>query len=200
MIHRFRGSVLTLALSLAVPAIAEEPGAPPEMTPEQKAEMEAYMKAGAPGPEHAMLSGTAGTYDVAVKTWHDPSAPPEESKATATRTMDLDGRVLVERFEGSMMGTPFTGLGMTGFDNVSREYWSTWMDSMSTGMMVAKGSCDEKHTCSLTGSWNDPIKKGPVSMRVQSRWTSPTTEFFEMYGPGKDGKETKMMEMTYTKR
>ncbi len=200
MTRRFRGSVLTLALGLAVPAVAEEPGAPPKMTPEQMAEMEAYMKAGAPGPEHAMLAGMAGTYDVAVKTWHDPSAPPEESKATATRTMDLDGRVLVERFEGSMMGTPFTGLGMTGFDNVSKEYWSTWMDSMSTGMMLAKGSCDEKHTCSFTGSWNDPIKKGPVAMRVHSRWTSPTTELFEMHGPGRDGKEMKMMEMTYTKR
>lgn len=200
MAHRFAGFVLTSALLLAVPAIAEEPGAPPEMTPEQKTEMEAYMKAGAPGPEHAMLAGTAGTFDVAVKAWYDPGAPPEESKATATRTMDLDGRVLVERFEGSMMGTPFTGLGQTGFDNVSKEYWSTWMDSMSTGMMVAKGSCDEKHTCSFTGSWNDPIKKGPVSMRIQSRWTSPTTEHFEMYGPGKDGKEMKMMEMTYTKR
>lgn len=200
MTHRFAGFVLTTALLLAVPAIAEEPGAPPEMTPEQRAEMEAYMKAGAPGPEHAMLAGTAGTYDVAVKMWHDPGAPPEESKATATRTMDLDGRVLVERFEGSMMGTPFTGLGQTGFDNVSKEYWSTWMDSMSTGMMVAKGSCDEKHTCSFTGSWNDAIKKGPVSMRIRSRWTSPTTEHFEMYGPGKDGKEMKMMEMTYTKR
>jgi len=28
---------------------------------------------------------------------------------------------------------------------------------------------------------------------------SATTQIFEMYGPGKDGKETKMMEMTYTK-
>jgi hypothetical protein len=200
MTHRFAHSVLTLAFWLAVPAIAEEGGAPSGMTPEQMAEMEAYMKAGAPGPEHKMLAGMAGTYDVAVKTWYDPSGPPEESKATATRSMDLEGRVLIERFEGSMMGTPFTGLGQTGFDNVSKEYWSTWMDSMSTGMMVSKGSCDEKHTCTFTGSWNDAIKKGPVSMRVQSRWTSPTTEHFEMYGPGKDGKEMKMMEMTYTKR
>lgn len=200
MNRRFAGTVWTIALLLAVPAIAGEPGAPPEMTPAQMAEMEAYMKAGAPGPEHKMLSGMVGTYDVAVKVWQDPSAPPDASKATATRTMDLDGRVLVERFEGSMMGSPFTGLGMTGFDNVSREYWSTWMDSMSTGMMMATGACDAKHTCSFTGSWNDALKKGPVTMRVQSRWTSPTTEIFEMYGPGKDGKEMKTMEMTYTKR
>jgi len=28
----------------------------------------------------------------------------------------------------------------------------------------------------------------------------PTTEVFEMYAPGKDGKEFKMMEITYTKK
>jgi len=34
---------------------------------------------------------------------------------------------------------------------------------------------------------------------MTTRWTSPTTEIFEMYGPAKDGKEFKMMEITYTK-
>jgi hypothetical protein len=37
-------------------------------------------------------------------------------------------------------------------------------------------------------------------MRMTTRWTSPTTQVFEMYGPGKDGNEMKMMEMTYTKK
>jgi hypothetical protein len=47
---------------------------------------------------------------------------------------------------------------------------------------------------------SDPIKKGPVKVRMATRWTSPTTEIFEMHGPGKDGKEFKMMEITYTKK
>jgi len=37
-------------------------------------------------------------------------------------------------------------------------------------------------------------------MRTTTRWTSPTTQIFEMHGPGRDGKEMKMMEMTYTKK
>lgn len=97
-----------------------------------------------------------------------------------------------------MMGTPFTGYGMSGYDNVSGKYWATWNDSMSTGVMVSTGSCDAQKVCTFTGSWNDPIKKGPVTARMTSRQTSPTTEVFEMYGPGKDGKEMKMMEITYT--
>jgi hypothetical protein len=65
--------------------------------------------------------------------------------------------------------------------------------------MVSEGTCDAKQNCNFTGSYNDPIKKGPVTMRMISSWPSPTTQIFEMFGPGKDGKEMKMMEMTYTK-
>ena len=99
-----------------------------------------------------------------------------------------------------MMGMPFTGHGMHGYDNVTGKYWSTWNDSMSTGVMVSEGTCDAKEACTFTGSWNDPMTKTLVTSRMMSRWTSPTTEVFEMYGPGPDGKEFKMMEITYTKK
>jgi hypothetical protein len=183
---------------LALPALGR--AQQPEMTAEQKAEMEAYMKAGTPGAPHKALAATAGTYDVKAKSWPAAGAPAMEETATATRSMALDGRVLVEEYKGSMMGTPFTGHAMRGYDNVSGKYWATWMDTMSTGMMLSQGTCDAKNACSFTGTWNDPIKKGPVTARMTSRWTSPTTEVFEMHGPGKDGKEFKMMELTYTRK
>ena len=170
------------------------------MTPEQKAEMELYMKAGTPGAPHESLAAMAGSYDLAIKSWHEPGGPMMEDKGTATRKMMLGGRVMVEEVNSSMMGMPFTGHGMTGFDNVSGKYWSTWTDSMSTGMMVSEGTCDTQKVCTFSGTWNDPVKKGPVKARMKSRWTSPTTEIFEMYAPGKDGKEMKMMEITYTKK
>ncbi|MCU0255023.1 MAG: hypothetical protein MUE47_10870, partial [Acidobacteria bacterium] len=56
-------ALATLAL-IAAPAFAQQ--AAPEMTPEQKAEMEAYMKAGTPGAPHKLLAESAGTYDVKV--------------------------------------------------------------------------------------------------------------------------------------
>jgi hypothetical protein len=194
---------LCQAVALAVlvaPAFAQGSKEPPKMTPEQQAEMEAYVKAGTPGAPHQALAAQVGTYDLKVKNWHEPGGPAVEETGTATRKMELEGRVLTEDFTGSMMGQPFTGHGMTGYDNVSGKYWSTWNDSMSTGIMVSQGSCDAQKVCNFSGTWNDPIKKGPVKARFTSRWTSPTVEIFEMYGPGKDGKEMKMMEITYTKK
>lgn len=191
-------TLLSLALLAAVPALAQDPTA--NMTPEQKAEMEAYVKAGTPGEAHAALARMAGSYDLAIKSWHTPDGPPMEEKGTATRTMALDGRVLVEDVKSQMHGQPWTGHGMHGYDNVTGKHWSTWNDSMSTGLMVSEGTCDAAGACTFTGSWNDPVKKGKITSRMTTKWTTPTTEVFEMFAPGPDGKEFRMMEITYTKK
>ena len=54
-------------LVLALPALAQQEGGMPEMTPEQKAEMEAYMKAETPGEPHRHLAESVGTYDVKIE-------------------------------------------------------------------------------------------------------------------------------------
>jgi len=201
--HKPAGKLLAAAAIalLAKLALAQTGNQQPQMTPEQKAEMEAYMKAGTPGAPHQALASSAGSYDLKIKSWREPGGPAMEDTGTATRAMALDGRVLVEEVNSSMMGTPFNGRGMTGYDNVTGKYWSTWNDTMSTGLMVSEGTCDaQAKTCAFTGGWNDPVKKARVKARMTTRWTSPTTEIFEMYGPGKDGKEMKMMEITYTKK
>ena len=190
-------SLAAVALCLTSGAFAEEKKA---LTPEQKKEMDAMMAAGTPGAPHKAMAAKVGTYEAKVKNWQDPAGPPSESTGTVTRSMALDGRVMVEEFKGSMMGMPFTGHGMQGYDNVTGKYWSTWNDSMSTSLMVSEGTCDAKEMCTFKGSWNDPLTKKVVTSRMTSHWASPTVEVFEMYGPGKDGKEMKMMEITYTKK
>lgn len=192
-------SICLATVALAMTAFAQD-GEMPEMTPEQQAEMEAYMKAGAVGPQHEWMATQVGTFDVAITSWMDPSAPPMESTGVAIRTMHMDGRILEEEFQGDMMGIPFTGLSRNGYDNVSGKYWSTWTDSMSTGIMLSEGECDENHTCTYVGTYNDPIKGGPVTNRYVVEWRSPDEQVFAMYGPGHDGTEMKMMEMTYTRR
>jgi hypothetical protein len=199
-----RAGTLFAAVAVAVVAtlaLAQTTKEPPKMTPEQQAEMEIYMKAGTPGAPHQALASSAGTYDVTIKSWHEPGGPAMEESGTSRRTMILDGRVRVEEFTSTMMGAPFTGHGMTGYDNVTGKYWGTWTDSMSTGLMVSEGTCDAQgKSCTFTGTWNDAVKKAPVKARMTSRRPSPTTEIFEMHAPGRDGKEMKIMEIVYTRK
>lgn len=187
----------TLGL-LAAPALADHHEMP-EMTPEQMAEMQAYMAAGTPGEPHAAMAAQAGEYELTIKSWGEPDGPAMESMGKATRTMMLDGRVMVEEVESSMMGMPFTGHGMHGYDNVSKKHWSTWTDSMSTGLMVSEGTCDDAGKCTMTGSWNDPVTGGTIESRMEVWWEDDSTQMFVMYAE-KDGEEMKMMEITYSKK
>lgn len=192
-------SLTVLALLCSAPLAAQE-ATPPPMTPEMQAMMAAYEKAGTPGAEHQKLASMAGSYDLSIKSWHSPDAPPMTDAGTATRKMILGNRVMVEEVSSQMMGQPYSGQGMHGFDNVTGKYWATWNDSMSTGLMVSDGTCDANLACTYTGHYHDPVSKQQQTSRMTSRWTDKNTEVFEMYGPGPDGKEAKMMEITYKKR
>src|SRR5262245_34158195 len=104
MIRSLARTVLaTCAVALTTLALAQQGQKPPEMTPAQKAEMEAYMKAGAPGAPHQALAASVGSYDLKIKSWHAPDMPAMEDTGTATRSMALGGRVLVEEVSASMM-------------------------------------------------------------------------------------------------
>ena len=191
--------ILGLAL-LALPVAAQEPAQPaaPEMSAEEKEMMEKWQKASTPGAPHADMAATAGTWQVDSTWWMSPDAPPEKSTGTAVRTMELGGRVLVERFSGSMMGQPFEGLGTSGFDNVSGEWWGTWTDNMGTGMMAMTGKCVDRK-CDMSGSYNDPMTGGKKWMRMVSEHGADR-EMHLMYDKGADGKEIKVGEMVYTRK
>jgi hypothetical protein len=196
MIRQLAPAVL---LALCCTPVLARDDTKPSMSPEQAAMMAAYQKAGTPGKQHAELAKAAGDYTLSIRSWERPDAAPSEDRGTATRKMALDGRVLVETMQATMHGQRFNGHGMTGYDNVSGKWWSTWNDSMSTGVMVSQGDCDDHGACTFHGSWNDPVTKGKVDARMQNRWIKPGVEVFTMYAPGQDGKEYKMMEMTYTR-
>jgi len=190
-------ALLPLSLCLSMPLHAQDA---PKVSPEEAAMMEAYPTAGTPGVAHAGLAATAGEYTVLIKSWSAPGAPPSESTGTASRKLMLGGRVVSEDLQSSMYGQPYTGFGLTGFDNVTGKYWTTWNDSMTTGLTTGTGTCDAQARCAFTARWDDPISKQPVTARISIRWTSPSVEIFEMFGPGPDGKDMKMMEMTYTRK
>jgi len=189
------------ALCLGPGAFAQDKGKAegkqaPAMDAKQKAAMEAWQKASTPGPEHASLTKMAGTWDVTIKSFEGPE--PQVSTGKAVRKMVLGGRFLQEEYKGTYMGQPFDGMGLTGYDNVMKKYTFFWVDSMGTGMMVGEGHMDPQGSV-LTSvmTYTDPLTAKQSSVRQVMKKMGPDTEIFEMFGPGPDGKEKKMMEMTY---
>ena len=198
-----------LAVALALPAPAEEKPAAKETKPAPKAAAapteEAMMKAWAayatPGEPHARLAKLAGSWTTKTKSWMDPAKPPEETTGTCEFRSVLGGRYLEQRFEGTMMGQPFSGIGFTGYDNVKRKYDSFWIDSSGTGMMVMTGAPDPAGKKTVyTGSMLDPLTKKPVAMKAIETKVDDDNVQFDMWAAGPDGKMAKVMEMTYTRK
>src|SRR5688572_17127040 len=79
--------------------------------------MAAYEKAAMPGEPHKQLLRTVGKWDLALKSWQDPSQPPMESKGTAETKAILGDRFIQTQVESTFMGKPFSGVGLMGYDN-----------------------------------------------------------------------------------
>jgi hypothetical protein len=176
----------------------DKPQLPPGMTEEQ---MKACMEAGTPGENHQFLAKAAGTWEGKTKMWMAPGTEPQTSTCTATITPVFDGRFVKVEVAGEMPGMgPFNGFGINGYDNVGKTFQSAWIDNCGTGMMTGKGELSsDKKTLTWNYDFNCPIAKGPMKMRSIERYTGPDTMVMEMHAPGPDGKEFKMMEISYTR-
>lgn len=172
----------------------------PEGQPDMQAMMEMYTKLATPGAPHKQLEGAVGSWTTQSKSWMDPSQPPMESSGSCEQKMVLGGRFLQQECTGSLMGNPYTGIGVTGYDNHTKKYVSTWMDSMGTGLYFFEGTgSPDGKTVNMTGSYDDPIE-GPMKYRTVTKFMDNNTHVFEMYGTGKSGKEAKLFEITYTRK
>jgi hypothetical protein len=162
--------------------------------------MKVYGKLGTPGAPHKLLEGMAGSWTARTLAWMGPDSPPMEWMGSSEQKMILGGRYLQQEFAGDMMGSPYNGMGFTGYDNHTRKYVSTWMDSMSTGIMFFEGTSGaDGKTITQTSRFDDPVR-GPVQWRSVTRIVDDKTVLFEMYCTGQSGKEEKMMEITYTRK
>jgi len=186
-------------------AKAAPPAGAPAMDPKKAAEMQKMMEAmqayGALGPEHAKLKSMAGSWDVATKMWMEPGMPAQDIPGKAEMKTILGDHYLMQEFSATMMGQPFTGWAIIGYDNALKKYESIWVDSMGTGMMWAEGTASKDgNTINFTTEATDPMKKKIVKGREVIRFEGDKKHVLEMYGPSMKGKEFKMMEITYTKK
>jgi len=186
----------------AKPAAAADKASPAsDPKAAEKAMMDEMMKKAAPGPNHERLKKLEGTWNLTVRGYMDPSQPPSESKGTAVVTTIMDGRYSQEMVSGENMGMPFTGMGVTGYDNLAQKYVGSWVDNMGTGIMNSEGTYDASaNVMNWTAHMIDAMTGKPTNYRMVTRFVDDNKHVFEMYAPGPDGKEMKMMEITYERK
>lgn len=197
MPRRLLAATAVVAVAAALPASAqtEEHAGHPEMSAEHAAAMEAWRTSMTPGAPHEQLARWAGDWKMTVTMWMEPGAEPMVSEAKATRTMIFGGRHLLEEVEGTFMGEPFLGRGLTGYDNVTGKYFSTWVDNMSTGLMASEGSWDEEQDALvMEGTYSDAMTGGKKPFRAILRSLPEGREVYQQWETV-DGQDFKTMEI-----
>lgn len=154
-----------------------------------------------PGSMHKMLAKSDGTWNGEVTMWMYPGAPEEKSKSTAVNKMIMNGLYQESSHSGNMMGMPFSGKSIVGFDNHLNEFISTWIDNMGSGIMVMKGPWDEAtKTITLKGKMIDPGTKAETEVKETFKIIDDNHQEMEMFVMTPDGKEFKTMNIKYTRK
>lgn len=183
----------------------ESPRAHADMSAqEMDAMMARMMELATPGQEHKELAEMVGAWDQRIKMRMSPDAPWTESTGKTECTSLLDGRYVLEKVEMVMPPMPgmdapmvMQGAQIIGFDKMTGEYTSIWMDSWSTWAQFTRGKKAADGTVELKGTMVDVAGKRPFRIVIKHGPEGHThTEMFDTI----DGKEVQMMIVDATKR
>lgn len=94
--------------------------------------------AGPIGDPHRRLAELAGLWSVKQSLWLAAGQPPQVDSGTALFTVVLGGRHLQQDLRIAS-SAPFQGLGSTGYDNTTGRYYTSWMDTNFTGVLLLHG-------------------------------------------------------------
>lgn len=199
------GVVLVGGVAALTTAVAEdEKKMSDKMSAEEmQAHMEAWIKLNQPSAHHRKLDPLVGAWDVKIKVYMGgPGSEPDVSEGTAEVKWILGKRFIEETFHGTMMGMPFEGRGVTGYDNFRNVYQVTWMDSMSTTILNATGVVDHEtgKVFRYYGEMDEPsLKVVGRYYKLVTRVINADKRLVEMYDLHV-GDDFKVWEMEYTRK
>jgi len=174
-----------------------------QVSPEQQqAMMQKWMKIASPAEEHAKLAYFIGQWDTTTRMWMAPGQPPSEETGSSTFQWKYGKRFVHQTHTGNMMGMPYEGGGLTGYDNYKNKWVSTWASSMGTNISYMEGTLDQTGTVwTYFGQMDEFLTDEHDKMvKYVTRIEDDDNFVFEIHDltivPG----ETKVVEVEYTRK
>lgn len=169
-------------------------------TKDPESQVESLVQYAMPGPEHKLLERLTGHWKTVTRYWMAPGVEPVESAGTSEIKWILDGHFLMEEFDGGNLALPFRGLGLYGYDTFEKKYTSAWVDTMNTSILTNLGEYDKTaDLVNFVGEYKDPWTGLKKKERGVTRFISKDKHALEIYVTEPNGKEFKMLEITYTR-
>ena len=198
-----KGLVLGTLLFLSVSLFAQDKkdtNAGTKMSSKEQKEQKAWMTYMTPGEMHKMLAKSNGDWHENLTYWMAPGAPGTNAESECTNKMIMGDRYQESIHTGTMMGMPFEGKSVVGYDNARKVFQSTWVDNMGSGVMYLEGKYNEKaKTITFKGTAVDGMTGKIENIRQTMKFVDDKTQMMEMFMT-KEGKEFKTMEIKFTKK
>lgn len=195
-----------IALAQAGKHPVDQPTSPPKpsdthqpmMPDEMKKMMEEYRKANMPGPEHEVLRRLIGEWKVHSKVFPGPGAPPMESRGEAEGEAEYDGRFVELEADGEMMGQPWNGKYLLGYDRFKKHYTIAMWSNVTTAMNHGTGSYDDaSKTITYDARMDDAHGDRPTKFAI--RFNADGTHVIEAYDTVPGMGQIRVMEAVFTK-
>jgi hypothetical protein len=156
-----------------------------------------------PTPDHERLAKEVGSWDATVKSWMGgPGSEPSVSQGVEVVKLMPGGLWTKSEFDGKFGDSEFHGCGQTGYDTKKGKYVGTWVDTLSTEIMMMEGDYDAAtRTMTMTSKGTQPSGK-PYESKMTTKFEGDDTRVFTMSMKSDEtkGEYVKMMEITYKKR
>jgi hypothetical protein len=191
------GAAVAAGAFTFAPPRAQEGDVPAEMA---KAFAEAA-KWTAPGPMHAKLEAYLGKWDAEYRIFAMAGQPPMTSRAKVEISWLMEGRWLEQRYDGELMGGPFQGFGLLGYDNFKQAFVSCWVDNKSTYMTTSLGKLAQDGRTLISYGTLDEYLTGEHDKTVKyvHRWKSRDQFTMEIHDLAIGEENTKVVEIAYTR-
>jgi hypothetical protein len=151
-----------------------------------------------PSPEHAMLAQRVGTWDADFKMWME-GEKPMESKAVM-KYEKLGDFWVIGRYEGDMMGMPFHGMEISGYDPETKKLVSYWLDSTGPTITEMHGTWDAAaKTTTMRSTQAHPNHQTGKEEILTSKTVAQDPNVM-VYSMSTEGVEKPTMEITYKRR
>lgn len=173
-----------------------------EMEMDSVAKQKAWADYMTPSEAHKQLANHTGTWNEELTFWMGPDDKnPQKSTAVAETKMILNGMYQESIHKGNIMGMAFEGRSTLAYDNAVNQYVSTWIDNMSSGVIILKGNYDaDSKKMELIGECSDPLTKKYKKVRETMTIIDENTQKMEMFDVTPEGQEFKSMEINLTRK
>jgi hypothetical protein len=148
----------------------------------------------------SQLQFMVGQWDVTIQTWKSLSEAPLMGKATSSGELILGGNYIQQKLNGNINEMNLEGLVLLGTDPLRQTYQAAWLDNLGTRILITEGSFTEPNVLTVRGEYAEAASGALRSLRIVFRSVDADHYVTEIYGPGLDGAEMKLMELSFSRQ